>query len=280
MLKPNRIGTIRTDLSGFAELARIHSEIVVNKSPFFEWTNCSFFDANMSAALAACTEKEFSDKFISHNALKPQVKSILSKNLFLCRYGYEQVKDTHGTTIPFSIILPNGAKKFAEYISCIFDGKGMPRVTNRLKNRINQSLMEIVNNSMTHSDFKNGVYCCGQLYPNEHKLKISLVDNGIGIRRRIYSSLGMKMNSDKAIEWALERGNTTKKGTPGGLGLDFLKEFVRLNKGEIMIVSDRGYWKYSPKITTSGRMEHSFPGTAVNVTINTADDASYKLSSE
>jgi hypothetical protein len=56
------------------------------------------------------------------------------------------------------------------------------------------------------------------------------------------------MNSDQAIEWALQEGNTTRKGSvPGGLGLKLIREFIAMNKGRIQIVSDRGYWEFSPR---------------------------------
>jgi signal transduction histidine kinase len=280
MLKLNSIRTVRTDISGFSELARIYSEVQKHKSPIFDWTNCKFFDANMSAALAACTEKELPETFITHKSLGHQVQNVLQRNLFLCRYGYDAVDDFFDTTIEFSIILPNGAKEFSSYISSMFQKENFPHTSAELKNRITQSLLEIVNNSITHSGSKNGVYCCGQLYPKMHKLKISLVDNGIGIRQKILNELGFKMNSDSAIKWALKRGNTTKKGIPGGLGLDFIKEFTALNKGEIVVISDRGYWKQSNGNDEYGRILQPFPGTAVNITINTADPSSYKLSSE
>ena len=89
------------------------------------------------------------------------------------------------------------------------------------------------------------------------------------------------MNSDKAIEWALQEGNTTRKGNvPGGLGLKLIREFITMNKGRIQIVSDRGYWEFSPQGETLTRIDTSFPGTVINIEINTADTSSYRLRSE
>ncbi len=89
------------------------------------------------------------------------------------------------------------------------------------------------------------------------------------------------MNSDQAILWALQEGNTTRKGSvPGGLGLKLLREFVALNQGRIQIVSDRGYWECGSRGETAKRLDHSFPGTVVNLEINTADNKSYGLISE
>lgn len=280
MLKPIKIKKIRTDLSGYEEIAQVYEELSYRKSPIFDWSQCSFFDANMSAALAASTEQVVEDQFITHTHLKRGVSNILQRNLFLCRYGHPAIPDRFETTIPFGIILPNGMKEFSEYVSEIFRKDCFPRCSQALKNRISQSFLEVVNNSITHSGSTKGTYCSGQIYPNEEKLKISFVDPGVGFRRRIYQDLGVRMNSDAAIEWALKKGNTTKKGVPGGLGLDFIREFILLNGGEIMIVSDRGYWKLSAAGIVSQRLNKPFPGTAVNITINTSDRSSYSLSSE
>ena len=67
---------------------------------------------------------------------------------------------------------------------------------------------------------------------------------------------------------------------PGGLGLKLLREFVRLNEGRIQIVSDRGYWECDTNGENAVRMEQSFPGTVVNLEINTADTKSSYLKSE
>ena len=75
--------------------------------------------------------------------------------------------------------------------------------------------------------------------------------------------------------------NTTKRGRiPGGLGLKLLREFITLNGGRLQIVSDRGYWGLEEGHTQAERLSQPFPGTVVNVEINTADTQSYKLSSE
>jgi hypothetical protein len=107
-----------------------------------------------------------------------------------------------------------------------------------------------------------------------------MADLGIGIRRNVKEKLGLKMTSQEAIEWAME-GNTTKRGPrPGGLGLKLIREFIKLNNGKLILVSDRGFWHLSAGRVETRRFENSFPGTVVSIEINTADTASYCLSSE
>ncbi|MDR1462706.1 MAG: ATP-binding protein, partial [Azoarcus sp.] len=153
--------------------------------------------------------------------------------------------------------------------------------TEGLSRRFKDSILEIFYNADTHSETGLGIFACGQYFPKKKKLDFSIADAGIGIRRKIFRALKLKMNSDKAIEWALKEGNTVRKGNiPGGRGLKLLRDFVTLNDGRLQIVSDRGYWEMKGGQETLVRMDCSFPGTVVNIEINTADTKSYRLRSE
>ena len=46
----------------------------------------------------------------------------------------------------------------------------------------------------------------------------------------------------KAIKWAIQARNTTKLDSVGGLGLYILYNFVKNSKGELWIISGRGYY--------------------------------------
>jgi len=112
-------------------------------------------------------------------------------------------------------------------------------------------------------------------------LDFTIADPGIGIRRKIYAELGLRLNSDRAIKWALQDGHTTRQGSiPGGLGLKLIREFIGLNAGKMQIVSDRGFWECTPNGEALRRMDYGFPGTVITIEINTADTSSYRLSTE
>ena len=70
----------------------------------------------------------------------------------------------------------------------------------------------------------------------------------------------------------ITEGNTTKTGNqPGGLGLKLLKDFIRMNKGKLQIA----FSKISTTNYATGdncmKLNHDFPGTCVNIEINTQD---------
>jgi hypothetical protein len=212
---------------------------------------------------------------------RKNIESILTKNRFLVSYGYDERIDHYHTTIPYRRFNPDDNRYFAAYLNQHLVGKGIPKMSEGLGRRFKDSLLEVFVNSAMHSETTVGIFACGQFFPTQQRLDFCIADAGIGIRRKIGKELRIKMKSDEAILWALEEGNTTRKGdVPGGLGLKLLREFVSLNGGSIQIVSDRGFWELAKGNQMVKRLEHSFPGTVINLEINTADTRSYYLSSE
>jgi hypothetical protein len=151
-----------------------------------------------------------------------------------------------------------------------------------LKRKILEGFCEIFHNSQTHSESRH-VFTCGQYYAKKNVFIFNITDSGIGIKENIKEHNKIEMPADEAILWATKEINTTKKDShPGGLGLKLLIEFIKLNRGSIIIVSDRGYYELkngsnNPVLKT---FEYPFPGTSVSIKIITSDDRSYSLSTE
>lgn len=59
-----------------------------------------------------------------------------------------------------------------------------------------------------------------------------------------------------------------------------LQEFITLNCGKILIVPDRGFWRLAKGAAETVRFKHPFPGTVVDIEIDTSDTKSYRLTSE
>lgn len=155
-------------------------------------------------------------------------------------------------------------------------------MSDALTKRFRQSLLELFLNASIHSDSKSGIFACGQFFPKKHRLDFTIADAGVGIRENVRRyTRRQKMSSCAAIEWALAEGNSTKTGRqPGGLGLKLIKDFIRMNKGKFQIVSRFGYYEFSADGDSVTKMAHDFPGTCVNIEINTKDTSSYCLKSE
>ena len=276
---------IRHSLPGFEALVRLNAE--VDKQRFskieIDMMNASWFDADMCAPFGAILYR------IGHNMntihltnLPSGVEQILSKNGFLSHYGRMPIRDTYGTTIPYQRFDVKDDRFFASYVESKFVRRSeLPRMTPSLVKRFRESVFEIFSNAVIHSHTQLGIFSCGQFFPRRHRLDFSVADLGISIRRNVKEHTGLDLSAHEAIEWATQAQNTTKRGRiPGGLGLKLLSEFINLNGGRLQIVSDRGYWRLEKGYTQTERLSQPFPGTVVNVEINTADTRSYKLSSE
>jgi len=103
---------------------------------------------------------------------------------------------------------------------------------------------------------------------------------GQGFRQNFWRRFERDVAPEKAIEWAMVSGNTTKVGVPGGIGLAILKEFAAKNNGKIQIVSDAGFYQWDADGQHLSRFSCPFPGTIVNVQFRTDDRNSYSLVGE
>lgn len=158
-----------------------------------------------------------------------------------------------------------------------------PKTSNALKEKILESLAELFSNANLHSK-SDTIATCGQFYPKNHEITFTIADAGIGIHQNVvnfYQKQGYhySQNAGQSIEWAMVDGNTTKN-SPGGSGLAILKEFVKMNKGFIHLVSGEGCYECSENGEFSRLFYKPFPGTFATVKFRTDDTRSYILSSE
>lgn len=276
---------IRHTKDGFEALIRLYTE---TKDLIFENINIDmqkvqWLDADMCAAFGAILYR-LSDNI---NAVKlinldSRIETILAKNGFLSHYGNKKILDKWGTTISYQRFDAKDDRYFVDYIEKELTNRPeIPDMSAGLSKKFQESIFEIFGNAVSHSQSKLGIFSCGQFFPARNHLVFSIVDLGIGIQQNINNIMGLDLAPDKAIIWATIGNNTTKTGqVPGGLGLKLLCEFIDLNNGCIQIVSDAGYWKREKGRIETAIFYQSFPGTAVNIKINTADKGSYRLSTE
>ena len=277
-------GEVRSNKMGFQHLAQLaHKMVELSfESVELNFSACSWFDANMCAPLGVVLANSI-DKFntVRLTGLSPGIQSILSKNQFLAGFGTQPLIDTHHTTITYRRFNNSDDRLFADYLNQNIRDKGLPKMSVDLGVKFKNSILELFVNAAMHSESQIGIFSCGQYYPQKHLLDFCVADGGIGMRRKIFKEIGLKMNSDQAIAWAMVEGNTTRQGNvPGGLGLKLIREFITMNNGRIQIVSDRGFWEFSAQCENLTRLDTPFPGTVINIEINTADTKIYRLRSE
>lgn len=239
----------------------------------------TWIDANMAAALGGLVALLSSNGcLVTFTGLRNSVKAVLSRNGFL----HPKAIDRYGTSIPLSHFPLTSGKEFSRYADANLKGHGIPEMSPALRDRFRQGLNEIFNNCGLHSKSKLGVFACGQAYPGvKASVDFSIVDMGVGFKDNVNRYTGKSLRADEAIDWAMTDENTTRSGDiPGGIGLKIIREFVSLNKGSLTVFSGSGYWSQSCDGITMLDLPTRFPGTLVNLRINTADKASYKLKDE
>ncbi len=129
---------------------------------------------------------------------------------------------------------------------------------------------ELMTNSFDHSKTKFGFYVCAQWYPAKKNLRISFADGGIGIFQSLRESGKFPdVKSDiGAIRLAIKPGITTRKKQLGGLGLDYIKKYVRNNEGTLTIASGHGKVNFYRNKIENKYEPVAFSGTIVDILVS------------
>jgi len=280
-----RLSNVPTGFSGFREILALEDAFESSDAAVHEidMSSVRWLAGNMCAPLGAVFEREAQRgrriRLLGYSG-KPRQNAL--KNGFLQQFGRDVIEDTNKTTIQYRQFQGTEREAFEEYITAHFRSRsrGLPEMSEPLLRRFRASLFELYGNAIEHSATRLGVFACGQFYPKSHRLDFAIADLGVGMREKVGRHLGREISADAAIKWAMS-GNTTKTGArPGGLGLQLIQEFIKLNKGRIIVVSSEGYWEYAKDKVQSKLFDRPFPGTVVTIEINTADKAYYCLQSE
>jgi hypothetical protein len=144
-------------------------------------------------------------------------------------------------------------------------------------------MAEIYLNAFDHGQSPIGVFSCGQHFPKNHELNLTIVDFGVGIPSnvRLFKAGSIEpeeLSAAKCMEWAFQRGTSTKPGGRG-IGLDLIQDFVRLNKGRLEMFSHEGYVVIEDGKISFAERKSFFEGTLVNISLR-CDESYYCLASE
>jgi len=287
-LKAELSGLIRSTFDGFQALVRLYYQMKACDDPILEidMSRLTWFDANMCAALGAVLYPfQAGGRAIVPSGMNPRIEEVLQRNGFLLSLGANSTKraDTYRTTIEYRRFERKETQAFKQYVAKHFVGKRLPEMSSALQARFRESISEVFENAVDHSSTKLGIFACGQLFPRQKRLDFSIADRGVGIRANIQRHTELNLSPEEAIAWALDGENTTRPrraGKPGGLGLKLIRQFIKSNDGRLQIISDAGYGSFGANDVEQETFEAPFPGTVVNIEINTADTSKYYLASE
>lgn len=142
------------------------------------------------------------------------------------------------------------------------------------------SLQETMTNVIDHSGV-NDYFVCADSYRDQKLIRLCIADLGKGILesfRNIREYQNLTDDYD-AIRQATNEG-VSSRPKRAGLGLTHIKNFIKINEGQLCIISGKGkvFWKYG-KIMNQ-KMETPFPGTIVKLIINIDKEGFYFLTNE
>lgn len=201
---------------------------------------------------------------------------ILRKNGFL----KDKAIDSYQTTIPVQSFALDDEVDFANYTRKHLKRKEMPKIGPALIGKIFEGIDEIFANCALHSYSPVKVVATGQFFPRKEIIAFAISDGGRGIEGSLRAARIPFESPESAIDWAMQSNNTSRQGDiPGGLGLNLLREFIRLNKGRLVVASNAGVWQQDGSEVYKSRLTTPYPGTSVILEIRTDDKKVYDLKS-
>lgn len=249
----------------------------------FDFSNCTFLGQSGVAflgGLARLIERRGSEVSFDWDTLRSNIRMNLGQNGFLSAFDVG-VRPWEGNSIPYREDEELNQDALVDYLADHWLGRDWVHLSDGLRYAVAARVCEIYVNAFEHSDSRVGVFSCGQHYPNLRMVRLTAVDFGVGIPGNVRTFSGdQNIHASSAMKWAFRRGTTTRPGSSGGgVGLDLLKELVRVNGGALSVFSHEGY---AVLLSQSERYEarsRYFEGTMVTITLR-CDQRHYRLMHE
>ena len=214
------------------------------------------------------------------DTLQPKVRTNLAQNGFLFNFD-EGSEPWSGNSVPYRQDLDQNKCAIIEYLLDRWLGKNWVDISLGLKSAIAGNVWEIYANAFEHSNSSLGVFSCGQHYPKQKELHLTIVDFGQGIANNVRSlPQNRSLDASQALKWAFQTGNSTAiKTISRGIGLSTLQNFVSTNRGNLKIFSNDGYVNIKDNKVIHEKRTINFQGTLINIAFK-CDESFYCLASE
>lgn len=213
-------------------------------------------------------------KSVSVGGIRDDIMTVFQKNGFAKILRLPSLPDVNETTIPFERFRPSETRPFAEYSTGKFREIFVKKNCDAPPAAFFESVNEIFQNSSVHARTDSAIASCGQFFPKSARIDFAISDCGVGIPRNVREFLKTDVGDEDAVVWAMSENNTTRTPdlnvSPGGLGLKIVRDFIDDTRGRLIIASGRALVCRSNGRNDVRRLESPFPGTCVNIEINTS----------
>jgi hypothetical protein len=274
-------GSIKTDIHGFNFLTDFYYQTEKTSNYLLDFSECVWFEGNLCAVFAEIISerRQLGATFDCNiNSIPQKIKSTFINNGFL-NFLNPKTQPTlkKSTGVPITQFDMKDEDAFQSYIYENFLTEDLSlKMSELAKKKIYRSIFELYSNSVLHSGAKH-VTVCGQYYNYKGKLALTMVEIGNTFKQNVtrYNNAFDGYSGKQCIQWAVESGNTTKPSLKaGGLGLDLIRTFLKMNEGKLQINSADGYWEEKKGTIFAADCKH-FPGSIVNIEFNLRDNNSY-----
>ncbi|MBO5168993.1 MAG: hypothetical protein J6B49_07875 [Phascolarctobacterium sp.] len=144
------------------------------------------------------------------------------------------------------------------------------KMSDKYKNKFTSKLYEVFINAQKHS--KSDLPTMAIAFMNKTKFYFSAYDAGIGIPSNVRLFLQDEDLTDReAMEWALTDNNSTASNSSEvsrGAGLGVIEQFVKENRGVMMLVSGSCCYVVNGSTSSYIRLPNSVKGTFFSMKIN------------
>jgi hypothetical protein len=216
---------IRCLLNWYYQASQHHNAMIETCCGNLEW-----IDANLAALWSALIHKLSAENsckcFADENELKGRF-SILFRNGFARAEPIEPTVKAK-TFIPNASFGPSEDAAFSSYIeSELLAHQQVAKLSPLLRGLLESNLQELYQNVFRHAGTTEPFFVCGQYYPGQHEIIVSMVDLGQTFLPGIHKATEGKIcTQEQAISWALN-GNSALGKKGGGLGLKCIHDFFK-----------------------------------------------------
>lgn len=251
---------------------------VAQRSPVdltLSFTDCRFLRQNAVAFLGALAREvqRRSGRVTFHwNTMPEAVRTNLAQNGFMSAQGGPGTP-WRGNSIPYREDRERRPQEFSEFLANQWLGRDWVRMSGLLKDHIASRVGELHVNAFQHSKSPVGVMTCGQHYPKQELLELTLVDLGVGIPsnvrlHKMQAGETRHLPASACLEWALQKGastSTAPEDSTKGLGLSLLTQFICDNKGWMDIYSHEGHLRVDGAGVKTTDLDVGFEGTLITI---------------
>ena len=235
-----------------------------------------YIDSNISVILFAYIKYLINNFEFGIDIITPtdnKVYEVLFKNNFCSLWNDNSIKDNNSTYLKITECLDINDCVLLN-INNLLPKLKQINMTDEDAFEFIGAILEINQNAFQHGKC-DILYICGQFFPNQHQLKLTLFNFGKTFKQNLISYLKSKDINAKlnyrAIEWATENGNTTDLNS-AGTGLTRFIDILKKYNSKIIIISDDEILLNNQTDNFNANLvETSLQGCLINVIFNLND---------